>query len=265
MPIPVSINNVALFVSYLYQSKFAPSTISTYLSAIGYVHKILGFDDPTQSFLVQQLLQGAYKLRPSFDTRLPITIDILTRLIESVPVVVPSLYEQRLFQALFAFAFAAFARIGELVYANDVSLVNVLQLSDLSFNYNGSVVASVDVSFRCYKHHYSGAPSKISISHGDSKFSAIGLLLAFVSMRHKGVGQLFCLAHGDRLYRNYFDSILHKCLLVCNLDGRRFKGHSFRIGAASLAAEKGLSDAQIRNLGRWKSNAFRKYIRSKLD
>ena len=37
--------------------------------------------------------------------------------------------------------------------------------------------------------------------------------------------------------------------------------HSFRIGAASFAAEQGLSDAQIRVLGCWKSNAFHKYIR----
>ena len=39
------------------------------------------------------------------------------------------------------------------------------------------------------------------------------------------------------------------------------KGHSFRIGAASFAADKGLSDAQVRALGRWKSNTFLKYIR----
>ena len=49
---------------------------------------------------------------------------------------------------------------------------------------------------------------------------------------------------------------------VCGLDSSRYKGHSFRIGAASLSAEKGLSDSQIRAMGRWNSNAFRKYIRS---
>ena len=41
----------------------------------------------------------------------------------------------------------------------------------------------------------------------------------------------------------------------------KYKSHSFRIGAASMAAEQGLSDAQIRLMGRWKSNAFKKYIR----
>ena len=47
-----------------------------------------------------------------------------------------------------------------------------------------------------------------------------------------------------------------------SLDPTKYKEHSFRIEAATLAAESGFSDAQIRLLGRWRSNAFRKYIRS---
>ena len=34
------------------------------------------------------------------------------------------------------------------------------------------------------------------------------------------------------------------------------------MGAACLAADKGFSDAQIRALGRWKSDAFKLYIRN---
>ena len=48
---------------------------------------------------------------------------------------------------------------------------------------------------------------------------------------------------------------------LCDLDPSRYKGHSFRIGAASYAADRGFSDAQIRMLGRWKSNAFLRYLR----
>ena len=36
------------------------------------------------------------------------------------------------------------------------------------------------------------------------------------------------------------------------------KGH---IGAATTAAMRGLSDEEIQRMGRWKSQAFRKYIR----
>ena len=40
-----------------------------------------------------------------------------------------------------------------------------------------------------------------------------------------------------------------------------FKGHSFRIGAASAAALHGQLDGQIRVAGKWASDAHRKYIR----
>ena len=59
-----------------------------------------------------------------------------------------------------------------------------------------------------------------------------------------------------------FNAVLHRCLIFCGLDTGRNKGHSFRIGAACYAADKGFSDAQIRALGRWKSDAFKFDIRS---
>ncbi|RXN33881.1 poly [Labeo rohita] len=40
-----------------------------------------------------------------------------------------------------------------------------------------------------------------------------------------------------------------------------FSSHSFRIGAATTAAQKGLSQQQIQALGRWSSEAFKSYIR----
>jgi hypothetical protein len=39
------------------------------------------------------------------------------------------------------------------------------------------------------------------------------------------------------------------------------KGHSFRIGAATAAAIQGASDEDIQRMGRWKSQAFKRYIR----
>lgn len=41
----------------------------------------------------------------------------------------------------------------------------------------------------------------------------------------------------------------HSYDTLCGLDPARYKGHSFRVGAASYAVEQGLSDSQIRTLG----------------
>ena len=64
------------------------------------------------------------------------------------------------------------------------------------------------------------------------------------------------------LDRQAWDSRIMRESWQVYLDTSRYKGRSFRIGAASLAAGKGFSDAQIRTLGRWKSDAFKLYIRS---
>ena len=67
---------------------------------------------------------------------------------------------------------------------------------------------------------------------------------------------------GKAISRTFFIAQLNAALKFNNLDSSLYKGHSFRIGAASWAAAKGFSDSQIRLLGRWKSNAFLRYIRT---
>ena len=90
------------------------------------------------------------------------------------------------------FAFSAFARIEELVSTKDHKEVQVLQLDDISFTYNSEGVHQVHVSYRFFKHHYSGPPKVVSFSHGETKLSAVKALTEFLQHRHKNSGQLFC-------------------------------------------------------------------------
>ena len=62
-------------------------------------------------------------------------------------------------------------------------------------------------------------------------------------------------------HAKHFQTFLSLVFRSCGLDSSKYKGHSFRIGAATFAASCGFSDAQIRAMGRWKSDVFRKYIR----
>lgn len=67
--------------------------------------------------------------------------------------------------------------------------------------------------------------------------------------------------NGSPVPRVMFTEKLSTALKFFGLDPSRYKGHSFRIGAAPHAAGNGIYDAQIRTMGRWKSNTFLKYIR----
>ena len=61
-----------------------------------------------------------------------------------------------------------------------------------------------------------------------------------------------------------FNVELQRCLAYCGLDTSRYKSQSFGIGGACHAADRGYSDGQIRALGRWKSDAFKVYLRSEV-
>ena len=58
-----------------------------------------------------------------------------------------------------------------------------------------------------------------------------------------------------------FNEQLRGALQFYHFCPKQFKSHSFRIGAATTAAAQGMSESQIRSLGRRSSDAFMKYIR----
>ena len=86
-------------------------------------------------------------------------------------------------------------------------------------------------------------------------------LLQYTRLRGDRSGPLFCNAD---VSLHQFNTELQKCLTYCGLDLSRSKSHSFCIGGACHAAVNGFSDAQIRALGRWKSDAFKIYLRSEI-
>ena len=45
------------------------------------------------------------------------------------------------------------------------------------------------------------------------------------------------------------------------IDQTKYCGHSFRIGAATTAAAKGVEDCIIKILGRWESLAYLQYVK----
>ncbi|MGL5102453.1 MAG: hypothetical protein ACRC6N_07910, partial [Plesiomonas sp.] len=62
--------------------------------------------------------------------------------------------------------------------------------------------------------------------------------------------------------RFWFQKHLKLVLLQSGIPADLFSTHSFSIGAATTAAQKGLTKSQIQTLGRWSSDAFKNYIRT---
>ena len=105
---------MAIFVAYLYQHNYASSTVNTYVSALGYIHRLAGVDEPTKVFFIMEMLKGYGKVGARFDTRLPITVSILERMCTNCTLVLDCEYITCMFKAMCTTAFYTLMRIGEI-------------------------------------------------------------------------------------------------------------------------------------------------------
>ena len=174
-----------------------------------------------------------------------------------------SQYELFMFKAMCAMAFFAFLRIGEItVSKRDCVNGNLLQLDQVSREHRGKGnVVSLIITFPSYKHNYNQNLFPVVLNR-QPKACPVQAFLDYVSVRGTVHGPLFINHDGYPVLRSEFSKMLGSVIRLCNLlDPTRYKGHSFRIGAATYAAEPGVSDTKIRHLGRLKTDDFKKCIR----
>lgn len=253
---PSNTQAVVSFVAFCFRKGYASSSITSALSAVSYIHKMHSLSDPTATFVVRKLLHGAAKLRPSYDQRAPVTKAVLHNLVRSSPHISICYYNDVLTTAMYLLAFHAFLRIGEIAVTSAAQSIRVLQMSQLSITKEQCTIV-----FQSYK-HYQGPPVSLVISaHTDSPFCPVKAMRTYLAVRKNSPGPLFIFPGGTPVTKSFFGDQLKKSLAWAGLSTLSYKGHSFRIGAATTAAMQGVSDEEIQRMGRWKSQAFKKYIR----
>lgn len=255
---PVSPQIVISFIAFMSISGWAPSTIFTHISAIAFIHKLNFWLDPTDCFVIRKLREGLRRQGRGTDTRHPITYRLLGRLIDILPSVCRSAYEVSLFRAAFLLSFFGFLRVGELACASKkADTSRVISSSDVSF-----VRAGLVVIIRYSKTDQRGVSVPLYFhSAVNSNWCPVAAVSQFMQCRAQIGGPLFIHFNREPLTRYQFTSVLKRGVRVLGLSPDNYGSHSFRIGAATSAAMCGLSDNEIQSLGRWKSSAFKIYIR----
>jgi hypothetical protein len=217
------------------------------------------------SFLVRKALSGCQKLKPTVDCRLPITPTILHQLVQCLPHSFSDGYLVMLLSAMFLLAFHACLRVGEMTVCNPDKPQHAIHLKDVSVR-SGSSSGSkaLQIILKHCKGHTGEQPFTIVIPAHTSGSSTcpVRAVIQYLHARGQSTGPLFLFRNGLPVTGAFFRDRLRQCLLMIGLDPPHYKGHSFRIGAASTAAAAGLTDTQIQRLGRWSSDAFLRYIRS---
>lgn len=256
-----SLEMLLLFISFLYKKGRSANTISTYIAALSYIFKMKGVTDLSSHFLVQKMLRGAKRLSASPDMRRPITLSVLSDLLDSLSHVCNSFYQQKLFTAMFLLAFHAFLRIGEITVRGKEN-PNLLQLENISVQSSQTKSPTIVVMMSNFKHNASKQTVALHIqSQRHNKFCPVTHFNNFLHLRGGKSGPLFCYRDLSPITRTEFCSVLNASLLFANYDTKTYKSHSFRIGAATTAHMLGLSDSKIRAMGRWHSDSYLRYIR----
>ncbi len=245
---PLSIDHLSYFVMDLYNKGLSPFTITSKLSAVSYVHNIVGRPDPVASPIIKKLLYSLRKRHPRQDLRLPVTPQLLRDMLKSVKSMGFNFYEVCLFQCMFSLSFAAFLRPGEIT-----GIQHHLQYHDVTV-YQGKIM----VRFAHFKH--SGTPFVLTVPSEFMPFCPPALLLRFKRYRGARAGPLFIHQDGQPVSYSIYKAVFQNVISGLGLPGK-YSPHSMRIGAATYAGALGFSDAQLRYFGRWRTSAGNDYVR----
>ncbi|KAK3086984.1 hypothetical protein FSP39_000036 [Pinctada imbricata] len=256
---PPPTNHIVQFIAAMSLKGYAESTVRSYIKGVSFKCKIYHQCDPTRYFVISKMLEGMKCLTKTPDTRLPITISMLSLMLPKLDIICTNLYEAKLFRAAFSISFFAFLRIGELALSKGNSAESVIGIRDIKLSNS-----ELSLLIRKSKTDQYGKGIHILLHRTGDSNCPVEKMAQFLRIRPVIDGPLFC--HFDRspITRYQFSSVLSKTIRSLGLNSLNFKTHSFRIGAATTAAEMGLSDSDIQVAGRWRSQAFKAYIRSPL-
>ncbi|XP_067308224.1 uncharacterized protein [Pseudorasbora parva] len=263
-----SLLSITSFISHMNSSKsIQPGSIKVYLSGIHFFFKIIhGHECPAISNPQTSLLiKGLQKTHPTkSDTRQPLTIDLLGKCLTTIRSGVFPPNITRTLDAMFILAFFGFLRVSEFTTNSTFNPANHATISDLKILNHDTIRFNIKQS----KTDQLKRGHPVFIFNLPTPIQPYQSLAAFLSQRHSQTNSplapLFLDENNYPASRHWFQRKLKTVLARSGISIKNFSSHSFRIGAATTAAQKGLSETQIKMLGRWTSHTFESYVRSNL-
>ena len=122
----------------------------------------------------------------------------------------------------------------------------------------------LEIHLKQSKTDQEGDRSTVWVGKTGHKLCPVAATLLWMVYRGNISGPLFRYTDGSALTQQLFIVELQRALLSIGEDPHKYGGHSFRIGAATVAAEQGINDAIIKLLGCWYSSAYQRYVRPSL-
>jgi len=244
----------------------AYGTIRVYLSSVRQLQISKGLPDPRVGSMAKlsQVLKGIRSSSAGTSkVQLPITPHILARIKDNWEANGLN-NDKRMIWAAMMLCFFGFFRSGELCVPSmslfdttrHLSVADVLAITDGSGN-----PVQLQIRLKRSKTDREGVGVTVCVGKTGNKLCPVAATLSWMILRGNTSGPLFRYSNGSPLTQQQFVTELRRALLSIGEDPQKYGGHSFRIGAATVAAEQGINDATIKLLGRWRSSAYQKYIK----
>ena len=194
--------------------------------------------------------------------RQPITVGLLDKL-RVVWVGQPTSWEGHMLWAAASLCFFGFLRSGEITVpsASSFDISRHLTFGNVSVDKLHSPT-TVRIRLKTSKTDPFREGVDVFVGKSGCPLCPVSALLEYLVVRGSGPGPLFMFQDGMPLTRPGFVAKVKGTLTRAGIDSSHFSGHSFRSGAATTAAERGIGDSTIKMLGRWKSSAYQLYVKT---
>ena len=266
--LPVSEPHLCSFIASLADQGLKYRTVKVYLSAIRHLQISAAQPDPFGGKPMSRLeyvLRGIKKNESEKGVgsreRLPITPSLLLRMKAKWE---PSggQGDAKMLWAACCLCFFAFLRMGEMTVPSDDTFDPSVHLGvgDIAVD-DPSHPSMLRVTVKQSKTDPFRKGVNLFVGRATTALCPVAAMLDYLAVRGMEPGPLFRFQDGRCLTRQRFAAAVRDNLSRAGVDQTRYCTHSFRIGAATTAAARGIEDAVIKTLGRWDSLAYLQYVR----
>ena len=267
-PYPLREDRLCSYVAFLAEEGLKHRTIKAYLAGIRclQIHKALGNPFAHGSMpRLEYVLSGIKRVEAHSGiqarSRLPITIDIMGKF-RDMWLTSPPHPDCIMLWAAACVGFFSFLQAGEFTvpsaeaYDPDAHL----NLNDLTLeSHSDPSMARLHIKQSKTDPFQQGV--EIFLGKTGTSICPVQAIVHYIGVHSSSQGLLFIFGNGIPLTRAQLVMNVQAALRTAGVDSAGYTGHSFHIGAATTAAQQGLEDSLIQTLGRWRSDAYKVYIR----
>ncbi|XP_065902345.1 uncharacterized protein [Dysidea avara] len=260
--LPANESALLLFISHLASKNISHATIKVYLAAIRHMHVIAGMHSSFKEQLTPRLQLALRSIKRTQTivtpqrTHLPITLQIKCSIKDCLSQL-PCSHSNIMLWAAYCLAFFGFLWVSEFTVPcqGTYDPGTHLSLAGISLD-NRDHPCLIAVSIKQSKTDPFWKGMTLYLGETDHPVCPVTGILPYLVLRGNQPGPLFLTKKGQGLTRQALRASLDVVLTKLWLQTCSYNTHSFRISAATSAAQADIPDWCIKMLGCWKSDAY---------